>query len=93
MKFTDMPDSVRACLWSYDVDKIDFDLPDSRQRLVENILNRGTKAAIDWLFLNFSNEEIATIITRSRNSAWDKKSLALWFLIFKARPALNARFA
>lgn len=93
MKTTDMPPAVRACLWSYDVDKIDLDLVDHRQRLVENILNRGTKGAIDWLFLNFNNEEIARIIKHSRNSAWDKKSLALWSLVFKVRPLQISRFA
>ena len=87
MRTIDMPPAVRACLWSYDVDKIDLDLADHRQRLVENILRRGTMAAIDWLLLNFNNEEIAHIIKHSRNSAWDKKSLALWSLVFKVRPS------
>lgn len=88
-----MPAAVRACLWSYDVDAMDFDHPDSRQRLVENILNRGTKVAIDWLLLHVDHEEIACSIVRSRNSAWDKKSLALWSLVFKVHPERASRFA
>lgn len=75
MKITDMPAAVRACLWLYDVDNIDLGLADHRQRLVENILNRGTMAAVDWLLLSFNKDEIARIIERSRNSAWDNKSL------------------
>jgi len=88
-----IPKSVKACLWSYDVEKIDFSLPDHRVRVIQNVLNRGTSEAVSWIRENFSESEIADVIKKSSVSDWNKKSLALWSLLFDVRPAKQGRFA
>jgi len=87
-----IPKSVKACLWSYDISKIDFSVSDYRKRVIQNVLNRGTSDAIFWLREVFSEKEIAEVIRRSNNSDWNKKSLALWSLVFDVYPLKKGRF-
>lgn len=89
----ELPQEVKACLWSYDTDRIDLALPDHRTRIIENVLNRGTAPAVSWLRQNFSQEETAEAITKSSASTWNKKSLALWSLVYGTHPARTSRFA
>ncbi len=88
----DFPQAVKVCLWSYDIDKIDMTNTDHRSRIIQNVLNRGTKEAVDWLFLNFSKDEIANTIKSTSVADWNKKSLSLWSLIFNIQPARTGRF-
>jgi hypothetical protein len=88
-----LPDAVKACLWSYDTDQIDLSVPAHKQRVIENVLNRGTYPAVDWLLSTFSKREIAEAITYSQASVWNKKSLSLWSMVFAAHPERMTRFA
>lgn len=92
MNKTIIPQSVKASLWSYNVDKIDLFLPAHRTLIIHNVLNSGTSDAIYWLRQNFSEDEIIDVIKKSSVSIWDKKSLALWSLIFDALPTKQGRF-
>ena len=89
----ELPQEVKVCLWSYDTDRIDLALPDHRTRLIENVLNYGTASAISWLQRHISREEIAETIRKSSVSVWNKKSLALWSLVYGTHPARASRFA
>lgn len=90
---TAIPKSVKACLWSYDTNMIDFSLPEHRVRIIQNVLNRGTNEAVSWVRENFSENEIADVIKKSSVSDWSKKSLALWSLLFNVRPVRQGRFS
>ena len=89
----ELPAAVKACLWSYDTDQMDFSVPAHKQRVIENILNRGTHTAVTWLLTTFSKKEIAEAITRSNVSVWNKKSLSLWSMVFSTYPEKDSRFA
>jgi hypothetical protein len=91
MKST-FPQSVKACLWSYDIDLLDITIPDHRTRIIHNVLEYGTSEALAWLFDTFSHAEIAQNINMSSSSQWSKKSLSLWSLVFNARPRTVGRF-
>jgi hypothetical protein len=93
METANLPQEVKACLWSYDISRIDLSNPDHRRRIIENVLNRGTKAATDWLLAEFDKKEIADAIASSSVSVWNKKSLALWSLVFDVLPSRASRFA
>jgi hypothetical protein len=86
------PQSVKACLWSYDIDKIDLSVADHRVRIIQNVLNYGTSEAVSWLRQNFPEQEIAQVIEKSSSSDWNKKSLSLWSLIFNVYPMRDGRF-
>jgi len=89
---TIIPESVKVCLWSYNVDMIDLSVPDHRIRIIQNVLNRGTNDAIFWLREVFPEKEIAEVIKKSTSSDWNKKSLALWSLVFNVHPLRSGRF-
>jgi len=89
----ELPQEVKVCLWSYDTDKIDLHLPDHRFRLIQNVLDRGSAAAVAWLLDKFPGDEIARVIRESSRSQWSKKSLSLWSLVFGVSPARESRFA
>jgi len=88
----EIPEFVKACLWSYDIDTIDLSVLDHRTRVIQNVLNRGTSDAISWLRKIFSEKEIIEVIEKSISTDWNKKSLALWSLIFNVRPLKKGRF-
>ncbi len=88
----ELPQSVKVCLWSYDTDKIDFSNSQDRYRIIMNVLNRGTMEAVQWLWQNFSEKEIADTIQESYESEWNKASLKLWSLIYKTSPVRSSRF-
>lgn len=90
---SDLPKAVQACLWSYDLAQIDLKNTEHRQRIIENVLNHGTNPAIEWLFKNFDRGEIATVIRSSSTTSWNKKSLALWSLVFGVVPQKVTRFS
>lgn len=87
-----IPQSVKACLWSYDTDMIDFSVPDHRTRIIHNVLDRGTTEAVLWLRNTFPQNEIVEVIKKSSSSDWSKKSLALWSIIFNVFPLKQGRF-
>ncbi|MFA6922897.1 MAG: hypothetical protein WC223_01465 [Bacteroidales bacterium] len=87
-----LPQAVKVCLWSYDTDKINLSNPNDRHRIILNVLNHGTKKAVEWLWENFSKEEIAETIKNSIASEWDRKSLNFWSLIYRASPTRKSRF-
>lgn len=89
---SDVPQSVKTCLWSYDTDKIDLSSTDHRLLIIKNILNIGTSSAVSWLFENFTKDEISTVIHNSNVSEWNKKSLSLWSLVFDINPLRKTRF-
>lgn len=88
-----LPQAVKICLWSYDTNKISLSNPDDRFRIIFNVLNHGTKKAVEWLWKNFNEKEITETINNSIESEWDRKSLNFWSLIYRASPARKKRFA
>ncbi len=88
-----LPQAVKICLWSYDTNKISLSNPDDRFRIILNVLNHGTKKAVEWLWKNFNEKEITETINNSIASEWDRKSLNFWSLIYHASPARKNRFA
>ena len=87
-----IPQSVKVCLWSYDTDKINLSSPEDRFRIILNILNRGSKEAVEWLWSNFSKEEIRTGIADSIASEWNRKSISFWTHVYDAKPTKMSRF-
>ena len=83
--------AVRACLWSYDIQALDFER--DKTLIITNVLNYGTKEATNWLFAHYSASDITAVIQTPLPGRWDKKSLALWALIFDVTPELKGRFS
>lgn len=85
------PSAVRACLWSYDIEALDLER--DKILIITNVLNYGTKEATGWLFSQYSASHIVAVIQTPLPGRWDKKSLALWALMFGVTPDLKGRFS
>lgn len=87
-----LPEAVKICLWSYDTDKIDLSSVDDRFRIALNILNRGSRQSVLWLWANFTDQEIKAAISKSIASEWNKKSLSFWSQVYSITPTRKSRF-
>ena len=85
-----IPQSVKAALWSYDSTKLD--LNKDKERIITNVLNYGTREAIDWLFATYERDEIREVVANPRPGEWDRKSLNFWCIIFDIDPNWPSRF-
>ncbi|KKQ09847.1 hypothetical protein A3E66_05600 [Candidatus Daviesbacteria bacterium RIFCSPHIGHO2_12_FULL_37_16] len=75
-----LPQSVKATLWSYDATQID--LQKHKKIIISQVLNFGSLEAVRWLFANYSSDDIKEVTINIPLGAWDKKSLNLWSLYF-----------
>lgn len=73
-----LPQSVKAVLWSYDLNQIDLET--HKKLLITQVLNFGNKEATDWLFKTYCKDEIIAVASQIPTGGWNKKSLALWSL-------------
>ncbi|MCC6540587.1 MAG: hypothetical protein IT225_00045 [Flavobacteriales bacterium] len=87
---TILPPAVKAALWSFDTDRID--LEKHSDRIITNVLNLGTHAALVWLFSTYPRERIAEVVAHPRPGEWHKRSLNYWALVFDVEPQITSRF-
>lgn len=83
-----IPQSVAAVLWSYDLNKID--LKAHQKLIIAQVLNFGSEEATDWLFKTYSKDEIIQAASSIPLGQWNEKSLALWSLSLGIRPTARA---
>ncbi len=71
-----IPQSVKSCLWSYDINKLDLET--NKGIVILNVLNFGDSEAVGWLFETYSKDKILDVATKTLETEWDKKSLNYW---------------
>lgn len=79
-----IPPYVAPFLWSYDMDSLDIEK--HKSLIITQVLNLGSQQAVQWLRGTYTHEEIAAVMEKSARTAWDKKSLALWSLVYDVAP-------
>ncbi len=84
-----IPASVVATLWSYDITSLNLER--DKALIIYNVLNYGTSDATSWLNNTYDEKDIRAIIKDIPRSAWDKKSIALWSLIYDVTPSTETR--
>jgi len=87
---TTLPPSVKAVLWSFDTGKVDVEA--HKERIITNVLNLGTHAALLWLFETYPRQQIADVVAHPRPGEWNRKSLNYWSLVFGLEPQKTSRF-
>jgi hypothetical protein len=85
----EIPQSVKNCLWSYDLNELDLNL--HKKLIVLNILNYGNTEAVIWLSSKYPMDEIKDIFKDTYQSMWLKKSLNFWQIIFDTPIILKNR--
>lgn len=84
-----IPSYIKPYLWSYKTEKMD--LKKDKKRIIANVLNLGSKKATDWLFKNYSKNEIKNTLADTLPGEWNKKSLNYWSIIFGVKPKKSKR--
>lgn len=75
---SELPAEIRACLWSYDPEKLD--LKRDRREIVTQVLNYGTWSAVKWLRAVYSDNEIREVLQTATRGRWFKQCLNFWLL-------------
>jgi hypothetical protein len=78
------PQSVKAVLWSYDLNSIE--VQKDKKIIIFQVLNFGSEEAIKWLFKRYDLTVIKQVVNTIPLFEWNKKSLALWKTIFSLNP-------
>ena len=79
-----IPEFLKGCLWSYDIDKLNID--SDFTRIATNILVYGDLKAVRWLLENFSREKIISTLVNPLKGEWDPRSLSFWAGYFQVEP-------
>jgi hypothetical protein len=77
-----IPEHLRPFFWETDLSKINIE--ENKQYIIERILELGDKDAVQWIFSNFSLDEIKKALKESRRMS--KKSLNFWSIILYDQP-------
>ena len=80
---------VAPFLWSYDLDAID--LEKDKRRIITNVLNLGTKSAVEWLFHEYEKSDIKEAIAKPLPGEWSDKSLNFWSIVLDVKSKETAR--
>ncbi|MDO8610060.1 MAG: hypothetical protein Q7R95_05900 [bacterium] len=80
----DLPQSVKAVLWSYKLDRIETHK--HKKIIVSQVLNFGSIEAIEWLFKQYGFAEVAKEANTIPLLQWNKKSLSLWKIVLSINP-------
>lgn len=76
--------SVRAVLWSYDLNAIN--IKTDKKIIVSQVLNFGSEEAINWLFKQYGFNTVKKIAASIPLLEWNKKSLSFWKIILSIYP-------
>jgi len=79
-----LPESVKATLWSYNLDIIDAQK--HKKIIIAQVLNYGDQEAIDWLFKTYGKETVGRVAMQIPVGQWDKKSLFFWSKVLNIKP-------
>ncbi|MBI1871660.1 MAG: hypothetical protein HYS07_10805 [Chlamydiae bacterium] len=71
-----IPRSLQRVLWSYDIHKMDLDT--SRELIIQQVLNHGDWKELQWLYKNYSEDEIRLVISHPRRGVWFPQVLNFW---------------
>ena len=84
-----LPKILHPFLWSYDTEKMDKEK--NKKRIITNVLNIGSKEAVDWVFDNYSKDEIKKVAADPAPGEWNKKSLNFWSIFFDLKADVKGR--
>ena len=84
-----IPKYVASALWSYDVNALETEK--DKRLIIKHVLDYGSTDAIRWLQQTYPASDITTTLRETPRSAWGRKSLALWSLVYNTTPARERR--
>ncbi|MEK7525846.1 MAG: hypothetical protein AAB546_00005 [Patescibacteria group bacterium] len=73
-----VPNFLQPYLASYNLTKLDISDPGVDREIITEVLNRGDKKAVRWVFSKFSNPIIKSAIKNPAPGTWLESSLSYW---------------
>lgn len=73
-----VPVFLQPYLASYDLSKLELSDPDVGQEIITEVLNKGDKKAVAWVFSNFPESQIRSVIKNPTPGTWVESSLSYW---------------
>ncbi len=86
-----LPTFAWPYFWSDRIEELDLDA--HKNHIIKQILDHGSEKATDWVRSTYSDSDIRGVIENTPASAWSRKSLALWSLMYKSSPKTATRFS
>ena len=78
---TNIPESVLACVWYADPEKIDWD-SQKKGVVITSILNRGTWEAVRWVYRFYGEQALRTVVSHPDRGRWFPQALQFWLRFF-----------
>lgn len=75
---TKVPDFLQPYLASYDLTKLELSDPGVSQEIITEVLNKGDKKAVIWVFSSFPKSQIISVIKNPIPGTWIESSLLYW---------------
>ena len=76
-----IPDYVLRCLWSYDMSELDFDR--HKNLIITQVLNYGDWQGVEWLYKNYSEDDLEQVVKKPRRGLWFKRTLNFWLTVLQ----------
>ena len=78
-----LPKFLQPYLPSYDVTKLEKDIPGVSDEIITQVLNLGDDKAVAWVFDNYTLDEIKNVVKNPQRGVWNEESLNYWKKILK----------
>jgi len=76
-----MPDYILRCLWSYDISELDFGR--HKNLIITQVLNYGDWQGVEWLYKNYSEDDLEQVVKKPRRGLWFKRTLNFWLTVLQ----------
>ncbi len=80
MKSQKIPTRLQPILWSVDVNRLDRER--HKKYIIPQILNYGLDEDLKWLFNNYGEDEIRSILKHPTRGIWIRDKLRRWLQYF-----------
>ena len=75
-----LPEFLKSCLWSYDLDRLDGEK--FKKLVITQVLNYGDERAVEWVKDNYSPDEIRETVIHPTRGMWWREKLVKWLNYF-----------
>lgn len=78
-----VPKKLQSVLWSYDISTMD--LENSRELIIQQVLNYGDWNDLKWLYKTYPEKKIKEVVQNPRRGIWFENVLNFWCLMFEIK--------
>jgi len=78
-----LPKFLQPYVPSYDVSSFEKNDPGVAGEIITQVLNLGDEKAVNWVFDNYTLDEIRNVVKKPQKGVWNEESLNYWKEILK----------